>query len=69
MKEWISVQDDRTRDAHLVMDGVVIPIEDKFEVPATSQSEGAFMDYPGDASAPAGQVVNCRCVVSGFVKF
>lgn len=69
MKEWISVQDDRTRDAHLVMDGVVIPIEDKFEVPATSQSEGAFMDYPGDASAPAAQVVNCRCVVSGFVKF
>ena len=69
MKEWISVQDDRTRDAHLVMDGVVIPIEDKFEVPATSQSEGAFMDYPGDASAPAGQVVNCRCVTAPFVKF
>ena len=69
MKEWISVQDDRTRDAHLLMDGVVIPIEDKFEVPATSQSEGAFMDYPGDASAPAGLVVNCRCTTAPFVRF
>lgn len=68
-KEWIAVQDDRTRDAHLAMDGVVIPIEDKFEVPATSQSEGAFMDYPGDASAPAGQVCNCRCTSAPFVKF
>jgi len=66
-KEWISVQDDRTRDSHLLMDGTVIPITDKFEVPATSQSEGAFMEYPGDPSAPAGQCVNCRCSVAPFV--
>lgn len=67
MKEWISVQDDRTRDAHLVMDGVVVPIEEKFEVPATSQSEGAFMEYAGDPTAPAGQVCNCRCTIAPFV--
>jgi HK97 family phage portal protein len=67
MKEWISVQDDRTRDSHLLMDGVVVPITDKFEVPATSQSEGAFMEYAGDPSAPAGQVCNCRCTVAPFV--
>ena len=66
-KEWISVQDDRTRDAHLLMDGVVIPITDKFEVPATSQSEGAFMEYAGDPTAPVGQVANCRCTISAFV--
>lgn len=66
-KEWISVQDDRTRDAHLIMDGVVVPITDKFEVPATSQSEGAYMEYAGDPTAPAGQVCNCRCTVSGVV--
>lgn len=66
-KEWISVQDDRTRDAHLLMDGVVVPVTDKFEVPATSQSEGAFMEYAGDPSAPAGQVCNCRCTVAPFV--
>jgi hypothetical protein len=49
------------------MDGVVVPITDKFEVPATSQSEGAFMEYAGDPSAPAGQVCNCRCTVAPFV--
>jgi HK97 family phage portal protein len=66
-KEWISVQDDRTRDAHLLMDGTVVPITDKFEVPATSQSEGAFMEYAGDPSAPVGQVANCRCTCAPFV--
>lgn len=69
MKGWVSVQDDRTRDAHLIMDGVTIPITDKFEVPATSQSEGAWMDYAGDPSAPAGQVVNCRCTNIPVVMF
>ena len=48
------------------MDGVVVPITEKFEVPATSQSEGAFMEYAGDPSAPASQVCNCRCTVSGY---
>ncbi len=67
-KEWISVQDDRTRDAHLIMDGVVVPITDKFEVPATSQSDGAWMEYPGDPSAPAGQVCNCRCTTAPIVN-
>lgn len=69
MKSWLSVQDDRTRDAHLIMDGVTIPLEDKFEVPATSQSEGAFMEYPGEPSAPAGQVCNCRCSIMPIVTF
>ena len=66
-KEWVSVQDDRTRDSHLLMDGTVVPVTDKFEVPATSQTEGAWMDYAGDPSAPAGQVCNCRCTVAPFV--
>ena len=66
-KEWISVQDDRTRDAHLIMDGTVIPIDEKFEVPADDKTEGAFMDYPGDPSAPVGQVANCRCTEAPFV--
>ena len=66
-KEWISVQDDRTRDSHWMMDGVVIPIEEKFEVPETAETEGAWMEYPGDPSAPVGQVANCRCTISPYV--
>jgi SPP1 gp7 family putative phage head morphogenesis protein len=66
-KEWISVQDDRTRDSHLIMDGTVIPITDKFEVPAMDNVDGAYMEYAGDPSAPAGQVVNCRCTISPWM--
>ena len=68
MRGWVSIQDDRTRDAHLIMDGVVVPMGEKFEVPATSQSEGAWMEYPGDPSAPAGQTCNCRCTVMPIVN-
>ena len=66
-KEWISVQDERTRDSHLIMDGVVVPITDKFEVPATDNSEAAYMEYPGDPAAPVGQVANCRCTIAPIV--
>ena len=66
-KEWLSVQDERTRDSHLIMDGVVVPVTDKFEVPATDNSDAAFMEYPGDPTAPVGQVANCRCSMAPIV--
>ena len=66
-KEWVSVQDDRTRDSHLMMDGVVVPITDKFEVPAFDNTEGGALSYPGDPTGPAGQVINCRCTEAPFV--
>jgi len=47
----------------------VIPITDKFEVPATSQTEGGFLEYPGDPSADASEICNCRCTVGAFVIF
>lgn len=68
-KEWISTLDDRTRDAHLVMDGVVIPINDKFDVPTTSETIGGFLEYPGDPTADISNVANCRCTLSGFATF
>lgn len=68
LKEWISVQDDRTRDSHLLMDGVVIPITDKFEVPATSQTVGGWLEYPGDPTADPSEVCNCRCTIAGVVS-
>jgi len=68
-KEWIATLDDRTRDSHLLMDGVVIPIEEKFEVPATSQTAGGWLEYPGDPSADASEVCNCRCTEAPIVQF
>lgn len=66
MKEWVSAQDDRVRDGgkdgdgpdHEHMNGVSIGLEEKFSVPPDAE-----MDGPGDTSAGAGQVCNCRCVL------
>jgi HK97 family phage portal protein len=63
-KEWISANDDRSRDGdkgtadHVVMDGVQVPMDEMFSVPPD-----AAMDGPSDISAPAEQVINCRCVL------
>lgn len=73
-KRWVSVYDARTRDFgeadgvvdsanHRKMNGVVVGPDALFEVPF---SEGFtvgvdLMSGPGDPSAPARQVVNCRC--------
>lgn len=57
-KKWIPASDQRTRPDHLAMlDSDWIPFDAKFSV------GGVEMDRPGDASAPASQVCNCRCKV------
>lgn len=69
MKEWVSVQDNRTRPGnfdggnlevpnHIVMNGVRVGLNEKFTVPPD-----ASMDGPGDDTAEAGQIINCRCVL------
>jgi HK97 family phage portal protein len=67
-KEWVSLQDDRTRDGdgpnpglganHLDMNGVQVEIDEKFTVPPDVD-----MDGPGDESGGADQVCNCRCTL------
>lgn len=61
-KEWVSADDMRVREDdqvanHAVMNGKTIPIDEKFTVPPD-----ASMDCPGDPTAGASQVCNCRCV-------
>ena len=69
VKEWISVNDDRTRRIprdkfdHLHMDGKQVPVDEPFTVPGMSAVD--FMEYPGDPNGSAGNVCNCRCTV-GF---
>ena len=64
-KVWVSSDDDRTRDGdpestnHVVMNGETVGIDEKFSVPSKDGPDQ--MDGPGDTSAPADQVVNCRC--------
>ncbi len=58
LKRWLPTRDDRTRPDHLAMENhPAIPLDEKFNV------GGSLMDRPGDPSAPAEQVINCRCAL------
>lgn len=67
-KTWISVQDNRTRRPpksvydHLDMNGVKVDLNQPFF------TSGEEIMYPGDPTAKAGNVINCRCKVVFTVK-
>lgn len=67
-KTWISVQDNRTRRPpksvydHLDMNGVKVALNQPFF------TSGEEIMYPGDPTAKAGNVINCRCKVVFTVK-
>lgn len=64
---WLSAQDRRARQFprdetnHKVMDGISIDQGDKFLVPR--KGGATLMDRPHDPTAPADQVIMCRCKV------
>jgi len=67
VKEWIATKDNRTRRMprdnadHLDMEGIKVAIDAKFEV----RGKG-FIDYmlhPGDSTARATNICNCRCTL------
>lgn len=62
-KEWLSTNDDRTRDTHLEMNGQIVDINKDFESPS-----GAKLSQPGDSNAPLAETVNCRCTVLPVIK-
>lgn len=57
-KKWVAHDDDRTRTSHMQTDGQVRRLSEPFEV---GQPNGVPMMFPGDPSAPADEVCNCRC--------
>lgn len=57
-KEWIASFDDRTRSTHSEADGQIVMANDTFFV------GGSKMMFPGDPSAPAAEVINCRCSIA-----
>ena len=56
-KEWVSTQDEATRDSHRSLDGQVVEVDGKFRT-----DSGAEADYPGGFNDPA-EDINCRCAV------
>ncbi len=65
-KQWLATIDHRTRDSHLFMHEVKIPIDMTFEV---ERSDGGHdnMLYPADSSGSAENVCNCRCTISPVI--
>lgn len=57
IKEWGATEDARTRPSHAQADGQQVEMDEAFIV------GDARLMYPGDPDGPAGEVINCRCVV------
>lgn len=59
LKRWLPTLDARTREDHAAMAGhKAIPLGERFDM------GGVMMDRPGDPSAPARLVINCRCAIA-----
>lgn len=62
MKNWVAVNDDRTRDGdnsdfdHTNVESV--PLNEPFNV------DGELLEYPGDPAGSAGNIIFCRCAVT-----
>ncbi|CAB4912040.1 unannotated protein [freshwater metagenome] len=56
-KGWLATDDDRTRHTHRQADGQWQPLDDAFAV------GGALLQFPGDPSGPAQEVIQCRCTL------
>jgi SPP1 gp7 family putative phage head morphogenesis protein len=54
-KRWLAIIDDRTRPSHVEANGQTVDIDEPFRV------GDAEMMHPHDPSAPAEEVINCRC--------
>ena len=61
---WIASDDARTRRSHNEMDNKTIKEGQKFKVPVYRGKKLIGYDYmigPGDPTASAGNIINCRC--------
>jgi hypothetical protein len=56
--EWVTMHDDKVRDAHTVADGQTRPPGEPFDVCGTT------MRYPGDPTGPLDCWMNCRCALA-----
>jgi len=61
-KEWLSIVDDRSREWHAAMDGVVVGIDEDFDL------DGEPCDGPGDPSLGPENVCQCRCTSAPVVE-
>jgi hypothetical protein len=63
-KQWVISGLGNTRETHEAMDGVVVDMDEPFQLPDCQ------MMYPHDGSlgAPAGEIINCACDILHIPK-
>jgi hypothetical protein len=66
-KQCLATVDNRTRDTHLFMHEVRVPIDMAFDVPRLDGGNDT-MQFPADASASAENVCNCRCTITPVIE-
>jgi len=57
-KQWMATKDNRTREWHREADGETVPLDGTFTV------GGEELDFPGDPTGRADNIINCRCTMS-----
>jgi SPP1 gp7 family putative phage head morphogenesis protein len=63
-REWLAVEDSRTRPDHADMDGTRIKKGENFKFP-----DGSAVEYPGDPSGSPAQVIACRCTTTQHAEY
>ena len=58
MKTWVTMADDRVRDTHDYLEGMSVPINERFFT-----FDNDYARYPGDFQLPQNNI-NCRCRIS-----
>jgi hypothetical protein len=59
--EWVTMEDEDVRDLHRPLNGVQVPLGDRFQV---GESE---LRYPGEPIGPPEVWINCRCLARPVV--
>ena len=57
-KEWVTAGDENVRETHRQLNGDVVRINQKFD---------NGLEYPGDQTGDAAEVINCRCTLAPVV--
>lgn len=60
-REWLATLDNRTRHAHAILDGQRVAVSEPFQV------DGHKIMFPGDPTAEAYLIYNCRCTLIAAV--
>lgn len=66
-KQWLAVQDNKTRDGHAAIDMHTVDINSRFAVVAPDGNT-ELLEYPGDPDGSPGNIINDRCTLIAVME-